>query len=273
MASQIKILNERPKVFEGEYLSVSKVKTFKDCKSKFRYGYIEKLPRKEWDFHVFGKFAHGSLEYYHDKILKGDNRLDNEIMTDSFKLAVNDYKNKLLPSQKKEVKSMMLNYLELMRNEKNPPKILGVEDNFYIDIDGKVLLNGFIDRVQLDHDGVLHVIDYKTSKSKSFLKNDFMQLKTYAFVKCLEDPTLERVRTSYMMLRHKFSKIEKEFTRKEVMEMEGEFLKYAEDIQAEKLWRPSTSRLCAYCDYIDNCDDGKKFLNIGNASKFGAIDW
>ena len=46
-------------------LSVSKVKTFDDCKAKYRYTYIEKLPRKEWSFHIFGSFLHLVLEEFH----------------------------------------------------------------------------------------------------------------------------------------------------------------------------------------------------------------
>ena len=30
-------------------LSVSKAKSFSDCKKKFKYSYIEKLPSKEYD--------------------------------------------------------------------------------------------------------------------------------------------------------------------------------------------------------------------------------
>ena len=263
------LLKSKPDSFGGEWLSVSKVKTFKDCPAKFRYGYIEKLPRKTWDFHVYGKFAHAILEYFHQKIIDGDTRSHNEIMGESFKLATEEYKSTLLSSQKKEIYVMMCAYLNNLGKSDN--KVIDVEENFYIDIDGKVLLNGFIDRVQMDEDNILHVADYKTSKSKSYLKNDFMQLKTYAFVKCLQDPSLEKVRTSYIMLRHKFEFITKEFTRKEVMKVEDEFLKYAEEIKAEKLWRPNASRLCSYCDYLDSCEEGKRTLNI--SSKYGATDW
>ena len=57
-----KLLKDKPNSFSGEWLSVSKVKTFKDCPAKYRYTYIEKLPRKSWEFQVLGQFAHSSLE-------------------------------------------------------------------------------------------------------------------------------------------------------------------------------------------------------------------
>jgi hypothetical protein len=52
-------------------LSVSKTKTFLDCKAKYKYAYIEKLPRKDWDFHIFGKFCHKVLEDFHNLYITG----------------------------------------------------------------------------------------------------------------------------------------------------------------------------------------------------------
>ena len=270
-----KVLSGKPRSFDGEWLSVSKVKTFKDCPAKFRYNYIEKLPRKTWDFHVFGQFAHESLENFHNFIKDGDERPENKIMTESFKMACQKY-DKATTVQKKDLWIMMNGYLSKMAQDKQNnvwPKITEVEDNFYIDIDGKVLLNGFIDRVQIDPDGVLHVADYKTTKNKSYLKNDFLQLQTYAYVKCIQDPTLERVRVSYILLRHNFESITKEYTRKQIMKVEDKFLKFAEDIKSEKLWRPSTSKLCRFCDFLERCDEGKAEIHKGVNIKYGALDW
>jgi DNA-binding protein YbaB len=52
-------------------LSVSKAKTFEDCKAKYKFSYIEKLPKKDWDFHVFGKFLHAILEEFHLQLMFG----------------------------------------------------------------------------------------------------------------------------------------------------------------------------------------------------------
>ena len=275
MVNKGKLLSSRPKSFDGEWLSVSKIKTFKDCPAKYHYTYIQKMPRKTWDFHVFGQFAHSSLEHFHNFIKQGDSRPSNEIMTDSFRKASQEYK-KATTDQKKEVWSLMNRYLQLfaenMKNGTNP-NVVGVEDNFYIDIDGKVLLNGFIDRVQVDPDGILHVADYKTTKNKKYLKEDHLQLQTYAYVKCLQDPSIDKIRTSYILLRHDFESMTKEYTRAQVMKIEEKFLKFAENIQKEKLWRPSTSKLCKFCDYLEICEEGKKFLHKNINMKYGALDW
>lgn len=269
-----RVLLAKPEDYPSLFLSVSKTKTFKDCKAKYRFCYIEKLPRKEWDFHVFGKFLHEVLEKFYKKVLDGATEAPNVILSSSWKEAFTNWKEKLSPTQIQEAKEICILFLKDLASSENPPTIIHVEKPFYIDIDGKVLLNGFIDRVQVDADGVLHVSDYKTTKNKRYLKNDYFQLLTYAFVMCLEDPSLKKVRTSYILLRHGFETIVKEFERDEIMESEKVFLDYAAEIGAEKLFRPNPTRLCSYCDYIDNCDAGQKMMGKDYVSKkFGDDSW
>ncbi len=57
--------------------------------------------------------------------------------------------------------------------EEGLPNVIGVEKDFYINLNNKVLLNGFIDRIQIDPDGLIHVADYKTTKDPKYLKDFF----------------------------------------------------------------------------------------------------
>jgi CRISPR/Cas system-associated exonuclease Cas4 (RecB family) len=275
--STAKILEAKPSDSNLLGLSVSKVKTFKDCKAKYKFTYIDKLPRKEWDFHVFGKFLHDVLEKYHLARLAGDARSNDIVMADALQSGTSVYKEKLSASQEAECREIINQYLLRLNSEETAneaPQVLAVEKDFNIDIDGRILLNGFIDKVQTDHDGIMHVADYKTTKNKKYIKNDFMQLKTYAYVMCLEDPSIERVRTSYIMLRHNCESIISEFSRKEIMKMEQVFLDYADQIGVEKLWRPNTTPLCEYCDHLETCSSGRNFINDKKGfGKFGATDW
>ena len=275
--STAKILDAKPSNSNLLGLSVSKVKTFKDCKAKYRFTYIEKLPRKEWDFHIFGKFLHDVLEKYHIAKLAGDTRSNIIVMDEALQSGISVYKEKLSSSQEIECREIINQYLFKIKGEElsnEEPQVLAVEKDFNIDIDGRILLNGFIDKVQNDYDGVLHVADYKTTKNKKYIKNDFLQLKTYAYVMCLEDPSIEKVRTSYVMLRHNCESLIKEFKREEIMKMEQVFLDYADQIGVEKLWRPNTTPLCSYCDHLEVCDSGRNFTNDKKGfNKFGATDW
>lgn len=258
----------------GMQLSVSKAKTFEDCKARYKYCYIEKLPRKEWDFHIFGKFSHEVLENFHQKLIDEPEQNLRSLMTECFKISLKNYDGKMSKDHKDEAWNILNDYLIRLENS-FLPNVLEVEKHFYIDIGHSVLLNGFIDRVQRDDDGILHVADYKTTKKKIYL-NDFFQLLTYAFALMLNDSSMEKIRASYILLRHDFEFMTKEFNRAEVMKVAEKFLNYASKINEEKLWAPSPSFLCKYCDYLNRCKDGTDYLvkrKIIKVSGYGLCEW
>lgn len=278
-----KVLSDR-KLSQADFnISVSKAKTFTDCKAKYKYCYIEKQPRKEWDHHKFGKFLHEIFEnFYNAKKINPAQSIE-DLAGSFYEQSLPNYI--LSDEHKQEALSILNAYINNYKEQSNKdilPSVIGMEKPFNIDIDGKILLNGIIDRVQVDYDGVLHVADYKTTKEKKYLKNDYFQLLTYAFALMLEDKTLDSIRASYILLRHNCEFMTKEFTRDEVMEVEGKFKKYAEDIYAEKLWRASPTPLCGYCDYLELCSDGTAYMDAFNRKKkaknkqsvkFGLTEW
>lgn len=287
-----KFLKEFPKNRSDFFgISVSKLKTFKQCKKKYKYNYILKLPRKEWEFHVFGSFLHEVLERFEKYIIGVDfnnkpiskNKLpDNLLMNKCFKEALNQgkgfdkvlWKNKITKEQKKECFKILCEFLEIrakLKKENKLPTPIFAEKPFNINIGNDIILNGFIDLIKRDPDGMLHVADYKTTKKMTYLKNDLMQLKAYCYVMFLEDPELQRIRCSYIGLRHKFEEIKKEFNREDVMGIESEFRDFIEIIKNEKLYRPSPSPLCKYCDYLEQCQEGKEKMGVVN--NFGTSDW
>lgn len=298
LVTSTEVLNERPKNISLLSLSVSKAKTFKECQAKFKFTYIERLPRKERDYHIFGKFLHEALEKFHKELLNGNKEPYNKIMSACFKSAYLSFKEKLTKEQIDEAKDIITKYLIKLEYDKKlnqEAQILDVEKEFYININDRILLNGFIDRVQLDPDGILHVGDYKTTllidKKKPDLiftssekykryKKDLFQLRTYAYVMCLENSDLKEVRCSYIMLRHDFHLIEKVFKRNEIMEMGDEFIKYADKIEEEKLYRPTLTPLCEYCEYaeLDICKAGFNYVEEQKEKKdigktYGSVDW
>ncbi len=289
---KLNVINNRPeeKLFG---LSVSKYKTFSDCNAKYKFCYILKFPRVEQDFQIFGKLVHKVLEEFHLQRLNGNTDPDNILMTSSFKIAKEEYKDKATHAQLEETKKICMDYLKHLDNQrtlKTEPKVIFAEKAFNFSIDGLVLLNGYIDRVQVDPDGVLRVIDYKTSdlfdkddvvrkdysKSKKFkrYKKDIFQLQTYAYIVFESNPDLNisKIRCSYMMARHNFDQITVEFTKEEALKMKDVYLEAFKDIGEEKLFRPKTTPLCKWCDYIDHCESGREYLGL-NVGNFGETNW
>jgi len=278
MTVKLKVINSFQESNINFSLSVSKAQTFDSCKAKYRYSYIEKLPRKEWDFHVFGTFMHEVLEEFHSSLIKDPNQVLIELMRHHYNLIMPKYKDKLSIAQLKESKDIIKTYLDIILNDEKPSTVIQVEKPFIIELDDLILLNGYIDRVQKDYDGTLHVADYKTTKNKKYIK-DFFQLMTYAFVLMLEDPTLQKIKASFIMLRHNFEFITKEFSRDEVFEtVTKKFLMSKLSIDSEKLWRPNPQFLCKYCDYLEKCNAGntyliKKGLAAPKKPTFGTVKW
>lgn len=253
-------------------LSVSKTKTFLDCKAKFKYSYIEKLPRKDWEFHTFGKFCHMVLEQFHKSYLEGCLLPYNVTMGDAFKAALVEYKDKMTPEMKKECWGLIDQYLRFVSQDKGakfPANVIGVEKRFEFPIAENLILNGAIDRIQLDDDGVVHVCDYKTVKNKKYLKDDFFQLLTYAYVIISEDPTIKKVRASYILLRHNFEYVSTEFNVKQIKQVKDKYIAYAKQIHEETDFKPNPTVLCNYCDFLDRCPEGK--TKAFNQNVFGEV--
>ncbi len=241
-------------------VSVSKTKTFIDCKAKFKFCYVEKLPRKDWDFHVFGKFCHSVLEEFHKTYMEGSLLPYNIVMGDSFKKALVEYKDKMTPVMRKDCWDIIDKYLRRVTKEKTEgrvPTVIGVEKRFELNVGDNIVLNGAIDRIQLDADGIVHVGDYKTVKNKKYLKDDFFQLLTYAYVIMSEDPTITTVRASYILLRYDFEHITTEFHKEQVMGVQQTYIDYVNAMLTEKDFKPNPTALCNYCDYQEFCPEGK----------------
>ena len=255
-------------------LSVSKTKTFLACKKQYQFSYILKFPKKERDYHILGTLTHKVLENFHNYQINGDPSPLNKLMSKSFKEACAEYADKMTPAIKKECYNIIDKYLKVIYTQENHPlrgNVIGCEKNFSIKLRDNLILNGMIDRIQLDSDGVLHVADYKTTKNKKYLKNDFFQLLTYCYALALEDESLEKIRASYVLLRHDFEYVTTEFSRQEILKIKDKYTEYADKILSEKEFGPNPTILCRYCDFVASCEPGQKMLSP--ESKSGEIDW
>lgn len=268
---------------EEEYkplrLSVSKTKTFLDCRRKFEFSYIQKLPKKDWEHHTFGKFCHKVLEDFHQYYIEGSQDPYNISMNKAFKTAWAEFREQMTPEMKKDCYNIINGYLKLVSDEKRDgvaANVLACEKKFELPIkrsDGNVLvLNGMIDRIQLDSDGIIHVADYKSTKNKKYLKNDWFQLLTYAYVLISEDPSIKKVRGSYVLLRHNFEYITAEFEVPEIMTVAEKYLNYANEIDMETEYPANPTGLCNYCDFQNMCPPGLS-KSFDYQKKYGEVSW
>jgi len=251
-------------------ISVSKAKTFDSCKAKYKFNYIDKLPKKTWAHHILGNLVHVTLENFHKYYIyiKANDIKNyepfNKVMTNAFKDACIKYEGNITPETYSQAREMLLKYLDKInidtKSSNGLPNVIAVEQDFAINIQNKVLLNGAIDRIELEPNDVYHVCDYKTTKDKKYLKNDFFQLLVYAYVIKKIYPQAKKVKGSYIMLRHDFERFTQEFTDAQILSVEKKITDLYSDILEEKLWRAQPTMLCSYCDFMENCDEGKKLV-------------
>lgn len=253
-------------------ISVSKYKTFESCKKKFHFNYILKLKPKDFLFFDYGKMLHKVLEDFHQTLIDGSSDPHHIIMAKCYKEALKEYGPKLNKEDIEEAYKTIDAYLQKLADEENSPEILVVEKEFNLNIEDVVSVIGMIDRVQIDLDGTLHVIDYKTSKNMKYYEDDFFQMQVYSYVMMSEDPSLQKIRCSYMFLRHGFCCITKEFNRSEIMLMKDKFIEYANSMQCEKEFPANPNFLCRFCGYNDICKEGKEII-IGKPVKNGEVKW
>ena len=256
-------------------LSVSKTKCFLQCRKQFQFSYIFKFPKKDRDYHIFGKFCHKVLEDFHNAyIINHSQKPFNIEMGIAYKTAISEYGDKMTPEMKKECWGIIDKYLQIVSSDKKnnlPANVIACEKSFNLEVDKNIILNGMIDRIQIDADNVPHVCDYKTVKNKKYLKNDFFQLLTYAYVMLAEDPTITKVRASYILLRHDFEYITTEFAVPEILAIKHKYVEYAKQINTEKEFKPTTSKLCFFCDYLEHCDEGRQSLSPQQT--YGEVNW
>jgi RecB family exonuclease len=259
-------------------LSVSKTKTFEQCRKQFHFSYILKMPRKDRSYHITGKFVHQILEDFHKAYIDGSTSPINQEIGRAYKKAREEYGEKMTPEMLQECRSIINDYLKLIVTNgtgyNTLKNVLSVEKNFLIDIGNGVALNGFIDRIQLDDDGIIHVIDYKTTvKGAKYLRKDFGQLQTYAYAILQEDPSIRKIRGSYMLLRHDFELITAEFDLEEILSIREKYLNYAEAITNEKEYPANPSKLCSFCDFLDICSDGQAKVKPKPSLAHGPVNW
>jgi uncharacterized protein YutD len=86
-----------------------------------------------------------------------------------------------------------------------------------------------------------------------------------------EDPTLKKIRCSYILLRHDYEYITQEFSADELLTIKQKYIDYAKQINDEKIFAANPTYLCNYCDFLDRCDEGKALVKP--KMSFGEIKW
>lgn len=141
-------------------LSHSSISTYSDCPKRWEFKYVDRLPERPRHFFGFGKAIHSALEFMYS----GDAcpTLFDVFAAFSVAWTGEGYKDDKAEAKAKADGNKILT----MFYNANAPgwrKPLSTEAKFDMEVD-HVRVTGFIDRIDVEEDGGLHVLDYKTGR-------------------------------------------------------------------------------------------------------------
>jgi ATP-dependent helicase/DNAse subunit B len=249
------------------WLSHSKMSAYVECPYYFKMAYIDKVPLEiKGNYHTaLGNGIHKVLEdFYKNKdysikyldnlwemvCKKGYTEKNGEFVSPILKDDQYDFpkgeeeKNMLYYHGKKLLKE----YFHKNKHSFGLNKLVATELNFKIEVGkGKVILNGYIDRVDRTPEGKLIVVDYKTGKEKTREEVDVdFQLTMYSFAIRktfgeIEDSLSLHYIKSGNIIQSRRSKIHFD----ELLER----VKYVKKGIEEKRFDPTEGDQCRYCLY------------------------
>jgi putative RecB family exonuclease len=142
----------------------------------------------------------------------------------------------------------------------DPRRLEPAERELYVEtlLESRLLLRGFVDRLDVAPDGALRVVDYKTGRSpgEMFEAKALFQMKFYALVlwrtRGVVPAMLQLV---YLgngeMLRYVPDEADLRATERKV-EAIWRAIRHAEESGD---WRPQRTKLCAWCSFQDLCPE------------------
>jgi putative RecB family exonuclease len=248
-------------------LSPSRASDFMTCPLLYRFRVIDKLPQEPSPAAVRGTVVHTVLERLFD--LPADQRT-----LDTALAQVQPHWDSLLAEEPElgvlfqgegavelagwleECRSLVRTYFDL----EDPSRLEPRERELYVEhvLDSKLLLRGFVDRVDVNAAGAVRVVDYKTGRSPSelFEGKALFQMKFYALVLWR---TLGRVPTLLQLiylgngeiLRYVPDEADLRATQRKVEALWAAIDRATRTGQ----WLPRKSALCAWCDHRELCPE------------------
>lgn len=258
--------------FKHRYMpsySYSKISSYKNCPYAWKKSYIDRIPSKPKPYFDFGHAVHSTFEIFYSPKHNVNNDLKtlNELYEYYFSKFQQGYeteeqKQKYYEEGKESVKKYFENHIK----DQPQKKAYSVEKYFEIPINGKFLLNGFIDRIDKLEDGTYEVLDYKTEpvmRSPEEIDAD-EQLSIYYWV--LKNVyKLEVSKLSLLMTKFD-KKIETRRTSENIKPLFDDMLRTVDEIERKKknpndnYYPQKINKYCLGCDFLNECSHKEKIL-------------
>jgi len=242
-------------------LSPSKVSSFTDCALAFRFSAIDRLPEPTSPHTVKGTLVHSALErLFWDHAPGERSAAAHGALDDAWRALEGDPELEELglePEHRRafvaDAHGLVDNYLRL--EDPDAVNAVGVELSLEANIGGP-RLRGIIDRLDLDDDGELVVVDYKTGRVPSE-NNERSRLGGVHFYALLCESVLgrrpSRVRLLYLRGPLSIEAVPSEQSLRGSERRAGAVWTAIERACESEDFRPKPSGLCAWCHFQSRC--------------------
>jgi putative RecB family exonuclease len=247
-------------------LSPSRASDFMTCPLLYRYRTIDRLPEEPSADALRGTLVHKVLEDLfdlpaHDRT--PDQARDLLVPTWDTLLAAEPDLATMFTDEGPDIAEWLGScrvVLDRYFTLEDPRRLEPAERELYVEtvLESRLLLRGFVDRLDVAPDGALRVVDYKTGRSpgEMFEAKALFQMKFYALVlwrtRGVVPAMLQLV---YLgngeMLRYVPDEADLRATERKV-EAIWRAIRHAEETGD---WRPQRTKLCAWCSFQELCPE------------------
>lgn len=222
--------------------SYSKISTYNSCPRKFKYMYIDKIPKEEKDDTPLrkGSFIHSLIEHNGDKnsIPKKELPILTSKEEKEFTKIYNKFKNTEL-------------YKRYIETHGKHEVEFGIDKNLntcgYFDED--CLVRGRIDYMCMFDK--LNIVDWKTGKVKPPQYQDGLQTLIYSLWAFQKFKKIRTVEVDYVYVEH-IEKQEMLYDRKYINNYRKTLLKNIIEIEKDEVFEKKPN-LCDWCEYQQHC--------------------
>lgn len=232
-------------------LSYNKLKTFRECALRYRYTYLERLPRPPVKTLAFHRRLHEALANYH-RFAKRDGKVDLEALLQSYARRCGADTDSAVRQSRayQEGEEILRLYYETEWHNARVPAYL--EHPLRVEF-GPYILTGTVDRLDFTPTGGYSLIDYKLDRelpdhnvAEESLQLSFYDLLVYEALGVAPDD----VRLYY--LRHGVEQVSAR-TRQQRYEMVEWVDETAARIREERKWVPCEGEACRTCPFWSAC--------------------
>ncbi len=245
-------------------LTPTKVTTFRECAFAFRLAVIDKVPQPSNIWTVRGSIAHRVLDRLYFDVAKGkrSESIAREIFEtvyqiylaqEPYSLLIQSMTEEGLSSYKESIWKMIV--ADFYMEDPNEVQVIGTEIMLETEIDG-VKLRGIIDRLDLNSDGSLTVVDYKTGRIPSAIKEQEKLMGVHFYAYLCESVLGSRPRSVQLLYLKEKTTIESYPTERSTRALRvkaGAIWKAVVYACENDNFRPRPSHLCGYCHYSFMC--------------------